>query len=80
METKAKAEEISSQGVKVSQDGTSRFFEGDTVVLAVGMEPDTSLARKLENKAAPVHFVGDCVEVAKIAEVIESALRCAREL
>ena len=80
MERNAKVEEINENGVKASRDGSTEFFEADSVVLAVGMEPDKQLARQLEGKAKALHVVGDCAEPGKVTGAIESALRVAREI
>lgn len=71
METKAKVEEITDRGIRVSRDGTVEFFGGDTVVLAVGFESDKRLAEELNHKVASLYLVGDSVEPRKIKEAIE---------
>jgi len=80
MERNAKVEEITESGVKVSRDGGTEFFEADSVVLAVGMEPNRQLARELEGKAKALHVIGDSAEPGKVTGAIESALRVAREI
>jgi NADPH-dependent 2,4-dienoyl-CoA reductase/sulfur reductase-like enzyme len=80
MERNAKVEEITDKGVRVSRDGGSDFFEADSVVLAVGMEPNRQIAQALEGKVKALHVIGDSAEPGKITEAIESGLRVAREL
>ena len=80
MERNAKVEEITDKGVRVSRDGGSDFFEADSVVLAVGMEPNRQLTRELEGKVKALHVIGDSAEPGKITEAIESGLRVAREI
>jgi len=78
MERNAKVEEITDKGVRVSRDGASMFFEADSAVLAVGMEPNRQLAQELEGKVKALYVIGDSAEPAKITEAIESGLRVAR--
>jgi len=80
MERNAKVEEIKESGVRASRDGGTEFFEADSVVLAVGMEPNRELARQLEKKVKALHIIGDSAEPGKVTEAIESALRVAREI
>ena len=42
--------------------GGKQFIEGDFVVLALGAEPDDSLAEKLKGKVPELHVVGDAKE------------------
>jgi 2,4-dienoyl-CoA reductase-like NADH-dependent reductase (Old Yellow Enzyme family)/thioredoxin reductase len=80
MERNAKVEEITDKGVRATRNGGSEFFEADSVVLAVGMEPNRELARKLEGKVEALYVIGDSAQPGKITEAIESALRVAREV
>jgi len=80
METRVDVVEITGKGVKASRDGELEFFEGDTVVLAVGLEPDKVLAQELEGKVASLYSIGDCVEARKILQAIEEGFRVAREI
>jgi 2,4-dienoyl-CoA reductase (NADPH2) len=80
MERNAKVEEIIEKGVRVNRDGSIEFFEGDSAVLAVGMEPNRRLAQELEGKVRMLHVVGDSAKPGKIAQAIESGLRVARAL
>jgi 2,4-dienoyl-CoA reductase-like NADH-dependent reductase (Old Yellow Enzyme family)/thioredoxin reductase len=75
METKAKVEEITDRGVRVSRDGAVEFFGGDTVVLAVGFKSNKRLAEELKDKVVSLYLVGDCVEPRKIKEAIEEGVR-----
>ena len=71
METNTRVEEITSKGVKVSQKGVDRFIEGDTVVLAIGFQPDKRLAEELKDKVTSLYLIGDCNKPRKIKESIE---------
>lgn len=45
------------------------FFEGDTIVLAVGVRSENRLAQELEGKI-PVHRVGDCAQGGQIKDAV----------
>ena len=82
METRAEVEEITAEGVRVKRNGSSEFFKGDTVILAVGFEPDTRLAEEIipSSKVPVLHLIGDCVEPRKIENATEEAFRVALQL
>lgn len=74
METKAKVEEITKEGVRATrEDGSSELFEADTVVIAAGMQSNKELAEDLKDKVASLHVIGDCVEPRRIAEAMDEA-------
>jgi 2,4-dienoyl-CoA reductase-like NADH-dependent reductase (Old Yellow Enzyme family)/thioredoxin reductase len=70
MKTGTTVVEITDKGVKVNQDGTPGFIEGDAVVLAVGLKVDEKLAESFQGKAPEVYSVGDCVKPRMIKEAI----------
>jgi 2,4-dienoyl-CoA reductase (NADPH2) len=80
METNAKVEEITNNGVRAMRNGNVESFEGDTVVIAVGMQSDNTLARELEGRVKELHVVGDCAKPGKVAQAIESAFAVARKI
>jgi 2,4-dienoyl-CoA reductase (NADPH2) len=80
METRAKVVEITDNGVKASRNGEIKFFEGDAVVLAVGLAPVKELAQELAGKVASLYPIGDCVEARRIIQAIEDGFRVAREI
>jgi len=71
IKTKTQVVEITDKGVTTVQDGAStEFFEGDTVVLALGMKSETNFAQNLQFRLAAVYPVGDCVEPRTIHEAM----------
>jgi 2,4-dienoyl-CoA reductase-like NADH-dependent reductase (Old Yellow Enzyme family)/thioredoxin reductase len=80
MERNAKVEEITENGIRVSRDGNTEFFEGDSVVLAVGMESNRNLAHDVEGKVVELHVVGDSAKPGKIAQAIENGFQVAQSL
>ena len=51
-------------------DGRTRTLEADTLVLAAGSVPDTSLYEGLKGKVAELYAVGDCVEPRAIGDAV----------
>jgi 2,4-dienoyl-CoA reductase-like NADH-dependent reductase (Old Yellow Enzyme family)/thioredoxin reductase len=51
-------------------DGLTRTLEADTLVLAAGSVPDTSLHEGLKGKVAELYSVGDCVEPRAIGDAV----------
>lgn len=72
IETEAKLEEVSRNGVKVMKAGISQFLTGDTVVLAKGLEADNKSIKELTRKIDTIYSIGDCAKPGKIKEAIES--------
>lgn len=72
IETEAKLEEVSRNGVKVMKAGISQFLTGDTVVLAKGLEADNKSIKELTRKIDTIYSIGDCAQPGKIKEAIES--------
>ena len=52
----------------------------DSVILAGQLEPDTELARTLENRVPEVHAIGDCTGLGLIAQATADAARVAATL
>lgn len=67
--TNTKIINITSSGVQVEHDGSTAEVSADTVVLALGMTPENSLAEKLKGKTEVV-VVGDAIEARDGLEAI----------
>jgi len=80
MEANAKVENITYKGVDARRDGSIESFDCDTVVIAVGMQPDCTLAQELDGRVKEIHVIGDSAKPGKIAQAIESAFAVAREI
>lgn len=57
--------------------GTEQKLTADTVILAVGMRPNTEAALALYDPSYLVHLVGDCDKVGNIQKVTRSAVGAA---
>lgn len=81
VETNCCVEEITSKGVRVKRTGGfHEFFEGDAVVIAMGMKPDDQIARELESFVPSLFKIGDCLEPHKLKEAIEGGFRVAMDI
>ena len=77
----AKAKEITPQGVKYSDaEGKEHVVEADTVVLAIGREPDRELYDALVGKVAQLHDIGDCWQPGTIRGAVHDANHWVRQI
>jgi 2,4-dienoyl-CoA reductase-like NADH-dependent reductase (Old Yellow Enzyme family)/thioredoxin reductase len=67
--TKKKVTSITLKGVVVEEDGKREEIFGETVVLAMGAQPDQKLS-DLKGEAAEFLMIGDCVEPRKIINAV----------
>ena len=71
-ETGLKCMKITATGVKVAdKEGRERFIDADTVVLAVGMKPNSNTVARLRNSVLNFYPVGDCVKPQRIMEAMQ---------
>ena len=74
--TKAKCQEINKDGVTVvTGEGEERFISAETVVLAVGVEPDNRLYLRLRASGFTTHLAGDCWNGRTITDAIADGFR-----
>ena len=71
LETRAKVTRITEEGVfAVNEKGEERFYEADTVLLAVGLKSRTEMVESLRNCAPDFVVIGDCLQPATIMEAM----------
>ena len=71
LETHTKCTQITEEGVfAVKEKGEERFFEADTVLLAVGLKPRTETVESLRYCAPDFCVIGDCLQPATVMEAI----------
>jgi 2,4-dienoyl-CoA reductase-like NADH-dependent reductase (Old Yellow Enzyme family)/thioredoxin reductase len=76
MLTDLRISEITDKGVlAVDKEYNIRSIEGDTVVIAWGLSPETALYEELKGKVPELYTVGDCVEPRKIGEATRDGYR-----
>jgi 2,4-dienoyl-CoA reductase-like NADH-dependent reductase (Old Yellow Enzyme family)/thioredoxin reductase len=69
--------EITENGVVIGLGEEVFFLPADTVVLAVGVEPDNKLAQELEGVVPEVYTIGDCNEPLDAAAAVYDAAKIA---
>ncbi len=69
--TSTEVKSINDDGVVVVKEGrSSSLLEADTVVLALGMEPNKDLYKALKDRYVKVHAIGDCFKARRLLEAI----------
>ncbi|EFK05285.1 putative NADH oxidase [delta proteobacterium NaphS2] len=69
--TNTTIEEITGKGVIVSDtEGERRTINADTVVIALGLKPETGLYKGLKGKVPEVYAIGDCLAPRKIGNAM----------
>ena len=59
---------------------TMEFFEGETIVLALGFKPDIELIEELKGKVESLHVIGDCRDIGRITGAIRGAVNLGWEM
>jgi pyruvate/2-oxoglutarate dehydrogenase complex dihydrolipoamide dehydrogenase (E3) component len=71
LETRIKCTRITEEGVfAVNERGEERFYEADTVLLAVGLKPRTDVVESLRSCAPDFSVIGDCLQPATVMEAL----------
>lgn len=73
-------EDITPEGARVTINGESRSFDADTVVLAIGSDPDESFIDSLKAIVKEVYVVGDANGNVRFREGVIEAHAAARAL
>jgi NADPH-dependent 2,4-dienoyl-CoA reductase/sulfur reductase-like enzyme len=73
-------EEITNEGVTYSADGKKSQVPADTVVIAVGQNPNNGLANSLEGKVPEVYRIGDCMNVRTCLDAIHEGYRVGMQI
>ncbi len=78
---RTKCLEITPGGVKVeTRDGKQEFIEADTIVYALGMQPNSTGKLRVAAGNIPVYEVGDCVQPAKVVDATREAFMAAMKI
>ncbi|MCX6649571.1 MAG: FAD-dependent oxidoreductase [Candidatus Bathyarchaeota archaeon] len=71
LETRVKVTRVTEGGMfAVNEKGEERFYEADTILLAVGLKPRTEMVESLRNSAPDFVVIGDCQRPATVMEAI----------
>jgi len=76
--TNTKLLEVTGNGAVVVSDGVERVLEADSIVLALGFRPVSSLRDELEDKVSELYAVGDCNQPGKILDAVWEGFHTSR--
>ncbi|MBI2831985.1 MAG: FAD-dependent oxidoreductase, partial [Chloroflexi bacterium] len=77
--TQTRVMEITGKGVIVAdKDGKQSTLDADTVILAIGLEPENRLFEALQDKVPELYAVGDCAGPRKVMSAMWEGFRAAR--
>ncbi len=77
---KARAKEITDQGVRVDREGQDEWIPADTVVLATGTKPVNFLYEQIKNRVEEIHLIGDAKTPRKALEAVAEGLEAGRAI
>jgi 2,4-dienoyl-CoA reductase (NADPH2) len=80
IKTKARALEITDEGVLVEMNDQHKTLPADTVILALGTESKVSLYQSLKERLDNVLAVGDAAQAGKAYDAVHQAFRAALEV
>jgi 2,4-dienoyl-CoA reductase (NADPH2) len=72
--------EILDNGVLVSRDGREEIVPANTIILAVGSNPENKLTTQLEGKPYQVMVIGDALQVRRVLEAVEEGFAAGRKI
>jgi 2,4-dienoyl-CoA reductase-like NADH-dependent reductase (Old Yellow Enzyme family)/thioredoxin reductase len=79
--TGVKYQEIDARGVNIlTKNGIRQAVEADTVIVAMGTEPDANISAAFQGKAAEIYQAGDCNKLSFIRDSIADGNRVASML
>jgi len=81
LNTGVEIERISGAGLQlVGETGSERLVAADSVIVAGGIEPDTSFHDALGERVPEAHAIGDCTGLGLIRKAVEEGARVACSL
>ena len=78
MLTGTKLLEVCKEGAIVDANGSRRELQADSIVLALGFEPESSLWDELEGTVPEIFLIGDCVKPRRILNAMWEGFHTAR--
>lgn len=80
MLTNSPVREVTEHGVYVKHNFDLLFIKGETVILALGMQPENRLAEELRQRGISFHSIGDCAEPRDELEAIREGAEVGRQI
>jgi 2,4-dienoyl-CoA reductase (NADPH2) len=75
----AKVRSVKGNEVSYEKDASRNTISAESIVIAVGMQPDRELYEKLKGKIE-VHEIGDCRKTGKAIDAIRSGFEVGRKI
>jgi len=78
--TSSKVISITDEGVEIERKGKLEKIQGDTIVIAAGMEANDELFDTLKQKVPNIHKIGDCSQARRTLEAIHEGYSIGKKL
>jgi 2,4-dienoyl-CoA reductase (NADPH2) len=79
--TEVKYEEITGKGLVVrAEDGSKKLIEGDTIITALPLKPNTAFINSMKGKAKEMYAIGDAETPAYIVDAIAAGAKIGHSL
>jgi 2,4-dienoyl-CoA reductase (NADPH2) len=79
LHTKTQVLAIKPEGVQVMLDNQEKLLKADTVVLAIGAQPENSLGKELEARGLEVTTVGDALKPGGLQQAVAQGFQAGAE-
>ncbi len=70
--TGTNVKEITENGIIMESGGRCFTIDAEAVVLALGVEPDNTVAEQLKGSGLEIYIAGDCAEIGKLPEAVRA--------
>lgn len=76
-----KAKEITKEGVIcIHEAGQEQLLFADTVIIAVGVRPNTDAVNELSGLTKEFYMIGDCVQAGQVTQAVQQGYYISREV
>jgi 2,4-dienoyl-CoA reductase (NADPH2) len=76
----AQWKEVVAGGVRIERNGREELVEAESIVLAIGTEPNRELYSQLEGKVGELYLIGDANIPRNILAAVHEAFSIARQI
>jgi NADPH-dependent 2,4-dienoyl-CoA reductase/sulfur reductase-like enzyme len=80
MLTGVKYEEITGEGLVITQEGKKQTIQAETIVLATGSNSEVSLLGTLQARGLTVYTIGDCASPGRISDAMRDGAQIGGEI
>jgi 2,4-dienoyl-CoA reductase (NADPH2) len=80
LHTKTQVLAITPEGVRVVLDNQEKLLKADTVVLAIGAQPENSLGKELEARGLEVTLTGDALKPGGLQQAVAQGFQVGAEV